>query len=256
MTTEVHHLDCGRLESPLGPACCHCLAIVSGHCVALVDSGIGLLDCADPEARLGRELIDLAGFRFDPELAAVRLLASRGISPERVTDIVLTHADPDHTGGLADFPGATVHLAAEELEAVRSGAPRYVAAHFEHSPRWQANTPSNTELFDVPVRPVTVCGDVPLYLVELFGHTAGHCGVLIPQRDRWLLHAGDAYYLAAELDSEPHPVDAMAEAAAEDDAARRASLDSVRRLRSEHGDKLDITGYHDTAEFERYAALA
>ena len=43
-------------------------------------------------------------------------------------DIVLTHGDPDHAGGLADFPTAAVHLSAEEHAAVAQALEHATAA--------------------------------------------------------------------------------------------------------------------------------
>lgn len=48
-------------------------------------------------------------------------LASVGIAPDSVTDIVITHMHPDHVGGLAigerkAFPNATIHIAAAEWD--------------------------------------------------------------------------------------------------------------------------------------------
>jgi glyoxylase-like metal-dependent hydrolase (beta-lactamase superfamily II) len=72
-----------------------------GHTI-LVDTGTG----------------DLLG----PKLGKVpdSLLAS-GVTPEEVTDILITHIHPDHTGGLTFggkmiFPNATVHMNKKELD--------------------------------------------------------------------------------------------------------------------------------------------
>src|SRR5690606_14231483 len=51
------------------------------------------------------------------EMTAARQVLALGHAPADVTDIVLTHLDFDHAGGLDDFPNATVHLRAIEQEA-------------------------------------------------------------------------------------------------------------------------------------------
>lgn len=152
--TTIHHLDCGLLETGLGRACCHCLGVMADDRVVLVDTGIGLLDCADPSGRLGQELIDAAGFRFDEARTAVRQLEAIGIDRSRVTDVILTHADPDHTGGLADFPHARVHVSSEVLAAVSAGEARYRHSHFEHNPTWIEHAASGDEWYGLPVRQV------------------------------------------------------------------------------------------------------
>src|SRR4051812_19565182 len=52
---------------------------------------------------------------------AIERVTALGRRPEDVTDIVLTHLDPDHAGGLEDFPRARVHVARAELAAKVAG---------------------------------------------------------------------------------------------------------------------------------------
>src|SRR5262249_33311771 len=59
------------------------------------------------------------------ETAADRVRAL-GKRPEDVTDVVCTHLDHDHSGGLGDFPGARVHvLRDEKTRALGLWHPRY-----------------------------------------------------------------------------------------------------------------------------------
>lgn len=247
--TRIHHINCGTLFVPGYPTVvCHCLLLEDETGLAIVDSGIGLLDVLNPAERLGQQLIDLAGFQFREHDTAVRRIEQLGFSPQDVLHIVMTHCDPDHSGGLADFPTARVHLSEEELAHIQTGHWRYVASHFDHKPDWQPYGKGCQEWFGLEARPLSLRFSSEVLLIPLFGHTEGHCGVAVQQGERWLLHVGDAYYLRAELTTADHPVSAMASQRADNDERRRASLNALRRLLREHGNEIDITGYHDITE--------
>lgn len=72
-----------------------------GSEVILVDSGY---DDAEARAR-GRPI------RLDPGVA----LAPFGITPDQITQLVVTHLHYDHAGGLHLFPNAHLHLQAAEM---------------------------------------------------------------------------------------------------------------------------------------------
>lgn len=244
------HLNCGVLHVPPGPmASCHCLLLSHNDQRILVDTGIGLQDIARPAARIGEEVIAAAGFQFHDHLTAVRHLERLEYDLASVTDIVLTHADPDHAGGLADFPQARVHISEEEYQNLASGAPRYSQEQFTHQPHWIRYAPTAETWFGLESRPLRGMDGVDVRLIPLFGHTRGHAGVAIRLADRWLLHVGDAYYLRVELATDDHPVSALAALRADDDASRRASLQELRRLSQEHAEEVEMVGYHDFDEF-------
>ena len=250
--TTVRHLNCGTLQARDRPkAACHCLLLEGEGGLALVDTGIGLKDVADPDGRIGRPAIEAAGFQFVEAETALRQVERLGHRADDVKHVVLTHADPDHAGGLADFPDARVHLSAEELDHIKARPDRYRPPQFAHGPRWTPYPGSTRRWYGLEARPLDLGFDEEVLLVPLFGHTLGHSGVAVRQGDRWLLHVGDAYYLRAELTTDDHPVSQLAALRADDDALRRATLDRVRQVFRQAGDEVDMVGYHDFGEFPR-----
>ena len=209
--TRVHHLNCGTLHAPPHPAAaCHCLLLEDAAGLALVDTGIGRLDVRDPLGRIGQPLIDLAGFQFHENQTAARRVEDLGFRPAAVTDVVLTHADPDHTGGLADFPRARVHLSAEELANIARGNGRYLPGHFAHGVHWQAYPAA-------------------------------------PGADRWF--GLEARRVELGFAAEVLVVSALTAARADDNARRVESLNHLRRLARDHADAVTLFGYHDFGEF-------
>src|SRR5690242_4280921 len=151
---RIHHLNTGTMcpigkrlvngtGSPFSRArlVCHCLLIETGDGLALVDTGIGLDDIAEP-ARLGRRWVRQTAPRLDAAETAAHQIKALGHSPTDVRHLLLTHLDRDHAGGIADFPRAAVHVDRREYEMAVQGQPaapkgRYVTAQWKHKPQWQ-----------------------------------------------------------------------------------------------------------------------
>ncbi len=247
---NIHHINCGILHKPPQPkAICHCLVLEAENGLALVDTGIGLKEVEDPEGRVGKEMIEMAGFQFHEELTAIRQIEKMGFTKNDVKHIILSHLDNDHAGGLADFPDATIHVASEEYQAFQKGSYRYLPQQIEHDPKFALYDCSENTWFGLEARKVALNFGAKICLIPLFGHTLGHCGVAIQQGSKWLFYVGDAYYLRAELEVDDHPVSELAKIRAEDNEKRLESLGRLRQLMKHHHEEVRVFGYHDSTEF-------
>ncbi len=249
---EIHHLNCVKIVSPLSENVCgHCLLLKENDRLVLIDTGIGLLDIKQPEERIGQPLIDLVGYRFNESQTAIRQIEQLGLDPGKVTDCIVSHLDNDHIGGLADFPQAIVHVAEEEWENFHSGNPRYLQAPLAHHPVITTYSKTFVNWFGFEARKVNSSLRTNVFLVPLFGHTLGHCGVLIEKKNGWLFYIADAYYLRLELYTSQHPVNELAKMRADDNEMRIATLNKIRKLVNDYPE-IEVFGYHDMAEYELY----
>jgi glyoxylase-like metal-dependent hydrolase (beta-lactamase superfamily II) len=251
---------------------CHSLLIESDPGLVLVDTGFGLEDvrrlrrfwsgfgAGEPLRPQLRRKVFKTFFtrpRLDPEETAARQVAALGYSPADVTDIVLTHMDSDHAGGMGDFPGARVHVDRVEHEAATAGGhPRYWSYHWAHGPDWVTYGDGGDDWFGLPsARQLEGLPDFAL--VPLRGHSAGHCGVIVRTGDGWLLHAADTYFDHREIDAaEPRSTPGLAAFQKRlqfDAAARRESRERVRALAAAHAGEVEVFCSHDPVELERYA---
>lgn len=198
---KVHHLNCGSMHprSIAHGLVCHVLLIETNNGLVLVDSGVGLHDIADPAHRFGpsRFLVRPA---FNESEAAIKQVSALGFNPQDVRHIILTHFDYDHTGGIADFPWAQIHLTSQESLAAaaprnRIERSRYLPAQSAHHPTLITHTPNLTESWRgfSGIKELTeISSDI--VLIDLSGHTQGHAAVAVNAGDRWVFHAGDSFY--------------------------------------------------------------
>ena len=247
---QIHHLNCVRIVTPVNDNVCgHCLLIQENDKLILIDTGIGLLDIQQPLERIGQQLIDMVGYRFDENQTAIRQIEKLGLDPEKVTDCVISHLDNDHIGGLADFPNAVVHVGLEEYESYNSGNPRYLKTPLSHNPTIKTYGKSGLEWFGFEARKVET--ETEIFLIPLFGHTLGQCGVAVKTESGWLFYIGDAYYMRIELTDSNHPVNQLAQMRAEDNNLRLSNLDEIKKLIANHPE-VKVFGYHDIEEFNFY----
>jgi len=262
----VHHLNCACIQGlsiggrQLG---CHCLLIetpASG--LVLVDTGLGVEDLVNPVPRLGAEFSYLyARPKRDTRLAALEQIKAWGYAPSDVRHIILTHMDLDHVGGLVDFPHASVHLHEAELAAAmaRSGFKarrRYRPPMWAHNPRFETYSEEGEPWFGFEA--VRALRGLPdnIFLVPLFGHTLGHCGVAVQGTAGWLLQAGDAYFDPREINGPKRRCAAQVglfQAIVQTDRRMRLhNQDRLRAFRREHPE-VDVFSAHNPWEFAEHA---
>lgn len=252
----------GRTINATGRMVAHCLLIETDRDgLVLIDTGIGLDDVATPGARLGRPFVALVGLQPHPTRTAVRQIEALGFQREDVRHIIVTHLDLDHAGGLPDFPHAVVHLHAEEhhaavLARAWTDAGRYRACHWAHGPKFRPYHALAGEPWFGFDRARQLDGLPPeIVAIPLSGHTRGHAAIGVQQGDRWLFHAGDAYFhegVVHEGRERPRPGAMLFERAVAWNYPR--VLDNHRRLR-ELARREEVTVFcaHDPLEYERLA---
>lgn len=271
---RIHHLNCGTMcpfggrlmdGADRGPGSarlvCHCLLIeTDAHGLVLVDTGLGLGDVRQPVPRLSRFFLGMMRLPLREEETAVRQVERLGFAAADVRHIVLTHLDFDHAGGLEDFPQATIHVLQSELDAARRpagfiGRNRYRVDQWDAITRWQLyRTAANGEgwfgfgcVRDLPGLPPEIL------LIPLVGHTWGHSGVAIREPGgHWLLHAGDAYFHADEMDLRnprcPPGLRGYQLMMEVDRRARLANQDRLRELVRNDGRQVRVFCAHDARE--------
>ncbi len=271
---RIHHLNCGSLcphgrslingEGRLGERgliVCHCLAIETGDGLVLVDTGFGMEDARNPR-QLGA-IFGAMGADPKTETTALKQLEALGFGAGDVRQIVTTHLDPDHSGGLSDFPQAEVHILSTELDAALHprlrDKLRYLDAHWKHNPRWIRHETGGDDWFGFESVRILPGVDAEVLLVPLSGHSLGHSGVALNKGDDWLLHCGDAYFNHGEVETPPNCPPGLRffqNLNAADNRARKSNQERLRELASRHGEEVTLLCSHDPHELEREQAKA
>jgi glyoxylase-like metal-dependent hydrolase (beta-lactamase superfamily II) len=184
----------------------------------LVDTGLHASVAADPAENLGRASKLLYSIDMEPDDAAPAQVRARGIDPDAIELVLMTHLHYDHASGATQFPRATFLVERREWEAASSGGflQGYHRPHLDPALRWRTiDVDSDADLF----------GDGSVRLLHTPGHTPGHLSLLLRlESGERLLLTADAAYAQETLDER------LLSLFVADDDAYLASLDRLIAL--------------------------
>jgi N-acyl homoserine lactone hydrolase len=123
-----------------------------------------------------------------------RQLFRIGISPQKVSKVVLTHLHGDHTDGLKFFRGNEIVVLEDEYRKPYGNLPTTYPQWF--SPELVNFQKDRADIFD---RAYALSKSGDLLLVPTPGHTHHHCSVLLRTDGEHVLFAGDVSYKHQQL---------------------------------------------------------
>jgi glyoxylase-like metal-dependent hydrolase (beta-lactamase superfamily II) len=163
-------------------------------------------------------------------------LRKRGITPDELRHVIISHWHADHIGGLRDFPNATIHSSEAAWRSVQDAKgfaalrkaflPGLVPEDAASRLNWIGE---GSDLF----------GDGSLRVLELPGHAVGQIGVRFTAEDGTpVLLAADACWLSAAFRENrmPHPITKVIH----DWEIYRASLARLHRMHREEPELLIV----------------
>jgi N-acyl homoserine lactone hydrolase len=171
----------------------------------LVDTGYHASVAVDPKQNLGRLGAFLSkGIEMGPNQAAAAQLRQRGIEPESVAVVIITHLHWDHASAVSEFPNATFLICEEEWRAATGRQPwrhGYKPRQFDHGFDYRLVDFDSGEAdsFSSFGRAFDVFGDGSVRVVSTPGHTLGHMSVVVRTAGREILLAGDAIFTERTL---------------------------------------------------------
>jgi glyoxylase-like metal-dependent hydrolase (beta-lactamase superfamily II) len=184
----------------------------------LVDTGLHPSVATSAEANLGR----MAARFGQPSLEAGRdapaQLRERGLDPNELPVVVMTHLHLDHASAIAEFPNSAIVVSEPEWHAATAGSSPllngYRRAHYDYAFDFRTVDfdRGGIDSYATFGRTFDLFGDGSVRLAYTPGHSAGHMSVIARLEKRDFVIGGDATYTAGQLEGRaplpPRPVDA------------------------------------------------
>lgn len=220
----------------------------------LVDTGLHPSIATDGRENFG----GIAARIGNPELGAgedaAAQLRKRGLDPNEIPVVVMTHLHFDHASAISEFPQSTFVVSEPEWRAAALGPKPFLNGyrrqHYDYAFDYRTIDfdRANIDSYASFGRSFDLFGDGSLRLAFTPGHSAGHISVICRLRQHDFVIGGDATYMVAQLTGEaplpPRPFDAH---------NYRRSLQELRLFRGQFPDAT-ITPGHDPDFYSRIEA--
>jgi N-acyl homoserine lactone hydrolase len=217
----------------------------------LVDTGLHPSIATDGKQNFG----GLSNRFGKPSLAAGEdapaQLRSRGLDPNEIPVVVMTHLHIDHTSAISEFPNSTFVVSDPEWVEATTGSQGalkgYRREHIDYAFEYRTVDFNRAEIDSYASfgRSFDLFGDGSIRLVFTPGHSAGHISVICRLAKRDFVIGGDAMYLLDQLLGKaalpPRPEDAH---------NFRRSLQELKLFHSQFPDAV-ITPGHDPEFYSR-----
>ena len=171
------------------------------HGLIVFDTGLHEALVSQPNSYVGPFGQQWLPFRTAPGMHLRAQMRARGLPPEKVAYVVLSHLHYDHSGELRAFPRARLVVTREEWRATQALFKRshgyllkdYAGLAFTLLDfAWESQTTSPTVNHHYGL---DMLDDGSLILVPTFGHTYGHQSLLVRLPEGLVVLAGDAVYV-------------------------------------------------------------
>lgn len=168
--------------------------------IYLVDTGWsrdispdGTYDFKDACSVLPRHLVMLYHPFVPHGMTVKEQLDARGISPEDIKAVLITHFDADHVAGLRSVSNAQRIIVPED-EAYWSVRTKYRVRQVREL--WETVRYERVfyrgHLLGPMNKAIDITGDGDIMMVSMPGHTDGHTGVMVREGGKYVLIAADA----------------------------------------------------------------
>lgn len=217
----------------------------------LVDTGLHPSIATDGKENFGGASNRFGKPSLQPGEDVPAQLRSRGLDPNEIPIVVMTHLHIDHTSAISEFPNSTFVVAEPEWVEATTGSgglfKGYRRQHVDYAFEYRTVdfNRGNVDSYASFGRTFDLFGDGSIRLAFTPGHSAGHISLVCRLAKRDFVIGGDAMYLLDQLLGKaalpPRP---------EDSHNYRRSLQELKLFHSQFPDAV-ITPGHDPDFYDR-----